>query len=47
MSSHEKCVFCNKAQRGDCELAIKKVIDGKEYTFCCDICASNFEKKGK
>ncbi|WP_455368263.1 hypothetical protein [[Eubacterium] cellulosolvens] len=45
MSSSDKCVFCSTAQRGGCELAVKKVIDGKEYTFCCDICASKFEKK--
>jgi len=46
MSSTEKCVFCSTAQRGECELAVKKVIDGKEYTFCCEICASKFKKKG-
>jgi len=46
MSSTEKCIFCSKAQREDCEFAVKKVIDGKEHTFCCEICASKFEKKG-
>jgi len=33
----DKCVFAT----------YKKVIDGKEYTFCCAHCAEVFEKRKK
>ena len=35
--SEEKCVFA----------IYKKNIDGKEYSFCCNRCADEFEKKQK
>jgi YHS domain-containing protein len=31
----EKCVFANE----------KRVIDGKEYVFCCKSCADTYEKE--
>jgi YHS domain-containing protein len=42
-----KCELCEIEIKEDkCIFAIcKRVIDGKEYTFCCPRCADEFERK--
>ncbi len=44
-----KCEECGgEAAVEDCEFAnLKKVIDGKEYSFCCYTCVKSFEEKKK
>ncbi|MFQ6050980.1 MAG: TRASH domain-containing protein [Candidatus Hydrothermarchaeota archaeon] len=43
------CEFCSKEiLPEDCLFALhKKIIDDKEYVFCCSICLEAFEKKEK
>lgn len=44
-----KCDLCNAEicdETGKCAFAThKKIIDGKEYFFCCEAHAKEFEKK--
>jgi YHS domain-containing protein len=44
-----QCEFCKKEITLDaCELATyQTVIDGKEYVFCCKICAQRYQQKKK
>ncbi|MEM2106762.1 MAG: transcriptional regulator [Candidatus Bathyarchaeia archaeon] len=41
----ERCKLCNlPIQDGPCQLAAyKRTINGKEYCFCCLVCAERFE----
>ncbi len=47
MKSFVKCDMCNVEVPADrCVFAThKRVIDGKEYIFCCVRCAEAFEKR--
>jgi hypothetical protein len=49
MKTFIKCEMCNAEIPGDrCVFATHtKVIDGKEYVFCCVRCAEAIEKKKK
>lgn len=42
----EKCSFCKVPLEGEvCQFATyKKIINGKEYVFCCESCVSKFEE---
>lgn len=40
-----KCEFCSVEIVEECIFAHKKVIEGKEYYFCCDRCLEEFESK--
>jgi YHS domain-containing protein len=46
-----KCDFCKNDicdETGKCIFAVhKRVIDGKDYYFCCEAHADNFEKEVK
>lgn len=44
-----QCEFCKREIPLDaCELATyRTVIDGKEYVFCCKICAQRYQLKKK
>lgn len=44
-----KCEMCNtKVPADKCVFAVhKRIIDGKEYVFCCVRCAEVFEKSKK
>jgi YHS domain-containing protein len=44
-----RCEFCNMpVQLETCQLATyHAVIDGKEYTFCCQNCAERYQQKRK
>jgi len=46
-----KCELCNVEicdDKGKCAFAIhKRVVDGKEYYFCCEAHADSFEKSKK
>ena len=47
MKTFVKCKMCKARVPSDtCVFAIhKRVIEGKEYIFCCIRCAEDFEKK--
>ena len=47
MKTFVKCEMCKAEIPADkCVFAThKRVIDGKEYVFCCIRCAEDFEKK--
>jgi len=48
MSEFIKCELCNVeiCEPEKCTFAItKRIIDGKEYYFCCEAHAKEFEKK--
>ena len=47
MKTFVKCEMCNAEITADkCVFAThKRVIDGKEYAFCCVHCAEAFEKR--
>ncbi len=49
MTKFVKCAMCKSDVSGEaCVFAIyKKKIDGKEYLFCCESHAKDFEKKLK
>jgi len=49
MKSFVKCEMCNAEIPADkCVLATyKRVIEGKEYFFCCVRCAEAFKRKKK
>jgi len=49
MKTFVKCETCNaKIPTDKCVFAIhKRVIDGKEYIFCCIRCAEAFKRKEK
>ena len=49
MKTFVKCEMCNAEIPADrCVFATQtKVVDGKEYVFCCVRCAEAFEKKKK
>ena len=49
MKTFVKCEMCNaEIPAGKCVFAVhKRVIDEKEYVFCCVRCAETFEKKKK
>jgi YHS domain-containing protein len=49
MKTFIKCEMCDAEIPGDtCVFATHtRVIDGKEYVFCCVRCAEAFEKKKK
>jgi len=49
MKNFIKCEICDAEIPGDkCVFATHtRVIDGKEYVFCCVRCAETFEKKKK
>jgi YHS domain-containing protein len=49
MKTFVKCKMCKARVPADtCVFAIhKKVIEGKEYIFCCKRCAEDFEKRKK
>jgi len=44
-----RCEFC----KGDIPLelckiaAVSRVIDGKKYTFCCEVCAQRYQRTKK
>ncbi len=39
-----KCEFCGlDIPVEKCMFAHKKIIEGKEYVFCCDRCSEDFE----
>ncbi len=46
-----KCDYCKEGapkQKGNCVFAVsKRVINGKEYLFCCEAHANRFEKESK
>jgi YHS domain-containing protein len=44
-----KCEFCRvKLPEKVCELsAYRRVIDGREYFFCCQKCAERYQQKQK
>jgi len=44
-----QCDFCKaKVPLGKCEFAAyRTTIDGKEYTFCCAHCATQYKQKRK
>ena len=44
-----RCEICKaKIPQEKCELAVHhRVIDGKEYTFCCEKCAQQYLRKTK
>jgi YHS domain-containing protein len=43
----ERCKLCDSQIRdGPCQLAAcKRTIDGREYYFCCVVCAERFEEE--
>jgi len=45
--SFQKCESCQvKLPAGKCIFATyRKVINGREYIFCCKLCADRFEEK--
>jgi len=49
MKTFVKCEMCNEEIPADrCVFAThKRVIDGKEYIFCCVRCAETFERRKK
>lgn len=49
MTKFVQCVQCNMEIADDrCQFAVyTRVIDGKEYVFCCEKCAEQYEKKKK
>jgi len=49
MKRFVKCEMCKaEIPAGGCVFATyRKVIEGKEYVFCCACCAKRFEKKRK
>jgi len=44
-----RCEFCKtEIPLGACQLAAyRTVIDGKQYIFCCEICAQRYQKARK
>ncbi|MEM2942112.1 MAG: transcriptional regulator [Candidatus Bathyarchaeia archaeon] len=46
MSHDRRCSLCNVLIEDEvCQFAAyKKIVNGKEYVFCCQSCASKFEE---